>query len=93
MKIAVPTRNHVIDDHFGHCEYYTIFTISENKEIIGIETEASPEGCGCKSNIASILARSQPYACRQYGRRSKKYIESPSHSSYPRMLRSGRSSR
>ena len=56
MKIAVPTRNHVIDDHFGHCEYYTIFTISENKEIIGIETEASPEGCGCKSNIASILA-------------------------------------
>ncbi len=56
MKIAVPTRNHAIDDHFGHCEYYTIFTISENKEIICTETEASPEGCGCKSNIASILA-------------------------------------
>lgn len=55
MKIAIPTRNHVVDDHFGHCEYYTIFTIDENRRITCTETEASPEGCGCKSDIASIL--------------------------------------
>lgn len=55
MKIAVPTRENQIDDHFGHCEYYTIFTISPEKQITGIETLPSPEGCGCKSNIASVL--------------------------------------
>ncbi len=55
MKLAIPTRNHIVDDHFGHCEYYTIFTIGENNRIICTETQASPEGCGCKSNIASVL--------------------------------------
>lgn len=55
MKIAIPTRNGVVDDHFGHCAYYTIFTIGENKQIIRTETQDSPEGCGCKSNIASVL--------------------------------------
>ena len=23
-KIAIPTREGMIDDHFGHCAYYTI---------------------------------------------------------------------
>lgn len=55
MKVAVPTRNNVVDDHFGHCEYYTIFTINENKQIVYTEIQASPEGCGCKSDIASTL--------------------------------------
>lgn len=55
MKIAIPTRNYIVDDHFGHCEYYTIFTVDENKQITCTETQASPEGCGCKSNIASVL--------------------------------------
>jgi len=56
MKIALPSRENRIDDHFGHCEYYTIFTVNDNKEIINQETLASPSGCGCKSNIASTLA-------------------------------------
>lgn len=54
MKIAVPTREGVVDDHFGHCAYYTIYTVAEGR----IEAEsrlASPEGCGCKSGIASVL--------------------------------------
>lgn len=35
-KIAVPvTSNNKIDDHFGHCEFYRIFTISETNEIVG----------------------------------------------------------
>jgi len=32
MKIAVPTtQNNLVDAHFGHCEFYTIFTIDNNK--------------------------------------------------------------
>ena len=55
MKIAIPTRNQVVDNHFGHCEYYTIYTIDENQKIINQTRDDSPEGCGCKSNIASVL--------------------------------------
>jgi len=56
MKIALPSRQNLIDDHFGHCEYFTIFTIDNNKKILGQETITSPVGCGCKSNIAQTLA-------------------------------------
>jgi len=33
MKVAIPTRGNVVDDHFGHCEAYTVFTVNENKKI------------------------------------------------------------
>mgnify|MGYP003310573630 CR=1 FL=1 len=56
MKIAVPTRENQIDSHFGHCDHYTIYTI-ENRQIVAEETMASPEGCGCKSGIAPVLAQ------------------------------------
>jgi predicted Fe-Mo cluster-binding NifX family protein len=55
MKIAVPTRDNNVDEHFGHCEYYTIFTVNENKVIEKSEILPSPQGCGCKSNIAGVL--------------------------------------
>jgi predicted Fe-Mo cluster-binding NifX family protein len=56
MKIAVPvTNNNQIEDHFGHCEFYNVYTISENNEIKDIQTLESEQGCGCKSNIASVL--------------------------------------
>ncbi len=54
-KIAIPTREHQVDDHFGHCAYYTIFTVDEHQNVVERETLPSPEGCGCKSNIASVL--------------------------------------
>jgi predicted Fe-Mo cluster-binding NifX family protein len=57
MKIAVPvTSENQIDGHFGHCESYGVFTISENKEITSIQNIESSEGCGCKSDIADVLA-------------------------------------
>lgn len=56
MKIALPTRDGQIDDHFGHCDHYTIFTLDDDNKIINKEAMASPEGCGCKSDIAPILA-------------------------------------
>lgn len=55
MKIAVPTRGNIVDDHFGHCEAYSVFTIDNNKNIENAELYPSPQECGCKSNIASLL--------------------------------------
>ncbi|MDD5457047.1 MAG: NifB/NifX family molybdenum-iron cluster-binding protein [Candidatus Margulisbacteria bacterium] len=57
MKIALPTIDNKIDDHFGHCEYFTIYSVN-NREIISEAVIKSPEGCGCKSNIAQTLAES-----------------------------------
>ena len=57
MKIAVPvTADKQVDGHFGHCEYYSIFSISAEGEITDVKTIPSVEGCGCKSNIAGVLA-------------------------------------
>lgn len=57
MKIAVPvTRENEVDDHFGHCEYYSVFNISTEGQIIDMQTIPSFQGCGCKSNIAGVLA-------------------------------------
>jgi len=57
MKIAIPvTRENRIDDHFGHCEFYGVYTISEKNEIVDVQTIKSEQGCGCKSNIAGVLA-------------------------------------
>jgi len=57
MKIAIPiTKSNQIDDHFGHCEFYGVYTISDNNEIVDVQSIKSEQGCGCKSNIASVLA-------------------------------------
>jgi predicted Fe-Mo cluster-binding NifX family protein len=55
MKIAIPTRGTIVDDHFGHCESYTIYSINKNKEIENADLFPAPQGCGCKSNIANVL--------------------------------------
>lgn len=57
MKIAVPVGSvNEVDSHFGHCESYGVYNISDKNEIIAINRIQSPEGCGCKSDIASVLA-------------------------------------
>jgi predicted Fe-Mo cluster-binding NifX family protein len=57
MKIAVPIAgNDKIDDHFGHCESYSIYSVSDNKQITDISSLKHEQGCGCKSNIAQKLA-------------------------------------
>jgi len=57
MKIAVPiTTESLIDDHFGHCAYYGIYTVSDDRRIEEISVLESEQGCGCKSNIATTLA-------------------------------------
>ena len=56
MKIAVPTKeNNQVDAHFGHCGFYTIYTISDQNKVMTEERMDSPQGCGCKSNIAETF--------------------------------------
>lgn len=59
MKIAIPTKDHKVDDHFGHCAYYTIFEVDMKAKKIVSKPEIfpSPQGCGCKSDIAERLKR------------------------------------
>lgn len=55
MKIALPTSGNFVDDHFGHCEMFTVFSIDENNDVVGSEIVPAAEGCGCKSGIATVL--------------------------------------
>ena len=57
MKVAVPARDGFVDAHFGHCEHFMVYSLDERNEVVDEEKVDSPEGCGCKSNIAGILAR------------------------------------
>lgn len=54
--IALPSRDGKIDDHFGHCEYFTLVEVMDQKIIQKTKLD-SPEGCGCKSGVAPILAQ------------------------------------
>lgn len=55
MKIAIPTRGGQVDEHFGHCESYTVYSVADG-QLADQVSVASPSGCGCKSNIATVLA-------------------------------------
>jgi predicted Fe-Mo cluster-binding NifX family protein len=55
MKIAIPSINNMVDNHFGHCDNFTIYTIDDNHAIMHEELYASPSGCGCKSNLAGTF--------------------------------------
>lgn len=55
LKIAIPTVGNVVDDHFGHCDHYTIFEVNGKMEIENELFLPAGQGCGCKSNISTIL--------------------------------------
>ena len=54
-KLAIPTREGRVDDHFGHCDHYMVYTIDDEQHIVSSKRLESPQGCGCKSNIASVM--------------------------------------
>jgi predicted Fe-Mo cluster-binding NifX family protein len=37
-KIAVPSRGNMVDEHFGHCEAFTVYHIDEKNTIATRET-------------------------------------------------------
>lgn len=54
-KIAIPTRSGNVDEHFGHCESFTIFTLDADKNVTATESFTPPPACGCKSNLVETL--------------------------------------
>ncbi|OIO03325.1 MAG: dinitrogenase iron-molybdenum cofactor biosynthesis protein [Desulfovibrionaceae bacterium CG1_02_65_16] len=54
-KIAVPTRAGQVDEHFGHCEGFTVYTVDDAKAVVGQERFTPPPACGCKSNLIGTL--------------------------------------
>lgn len=58
MKIALPSRNdgNLVDEHFGHAESFTVLTISDDHQIVSQEIVPAGAACGCRSNIAGVLA-------------------------------------
>jgi predicted Fe-Mo cluster-binding NifX family protein len=57
MKIALPSNQNQVDAHFGHCQYFTVFTVNENNKIVAEDKVNSAAGCGCKSNIVETLSQ------------------------------------
>ncbi len=57
MKIAVPVQAGLVDEHFGHCKEFLVFEVSADGSLRSEATIPSTEGCGCKSGVASVLAR------------------------------------
>ena len=55
MKIAIPTKNNQIENHFGRCEEYTVFTVEKEQVIANTESFSPKQGCGCMNDIAHIL--------------------------------------
>jgi predicted Fe-Mo cluster-binding NifX family protein len=59
MKIAVPLRDDGrVDEHFGHCKEFRVFQFDDGKALVEESVIPSADGCGCKSDIASVLAKS-----------------------------------
>ena len=56
MKVALPSIGEHVDGHFGHCEFFTIFTIDDQNQIVHEERLVPSPGCGCKSGVAGELA-------------------------------------
>ncbi len=57
MKIAIPTRDQQVDNHFGHCEYFSVYELDEQMCIVAQTELRTSKECGCKSNLAEELAR------------------------------------
>ena len=55
-KIAVPSRTGMVDEHFGHCAYFTVFTVDDDNTILAEDRFTPPPVCGCKSNLVAELA-------------------------------------
>jgi predicted DNA-binding protein (UPF0251 family)/predicted Fe-Mo cluster-binding NifX family protein len=57
MKIAVPSGGGLVDEHFGHCREFLVFSKGFGGILSQEPSIDSPEGCGCKSGVAAELAR------------------------------------
>ena len=44
MKIALPSNGTHVDEHFGHCQCFTIFDVDNENTIVAEETLTPPPG-------------------------------------------------
>jgi len=56
-KVALPSKGEMIDNHFGHCEKFTIVSLNQDNDAVEFVDYKGPETCGCKSDLASDLAK------------------------------------
>jgi len=71
MKIAVPTRANAVDNHFGYCLYFTIFTAEKGKiieervyeTITAPGLRQDPEKALCEMGVNVILAGEVAEGC------------------------------
>jgi len=58
-KIAVPNKNGRVDQHYGSCDVFSIFTIEADADTrVGGQTEISARALrGCKTGLADELKR------------------------------------
>ena len=68
MKIALPSKENIIDSHFGHCDHFTVYTINDKKEIIAEEICLT---CRMRMQIEyslnALFGGCKGDACGQYG--------------------------
>ncbi|MCS3901198.1 NifB/NifX family molybdenum-iron cluster-binding protein [Methanococcus voltae] len=56
MKLAIPIINEKVSEHFGKSEYFIIYEINENNEVIGSKKlENNPCGDGSHSGHGSTV--------------------------------------
>ena len=56
IKIAIPSKENQVDNHFGHCEYFSVIELNDELEVTHQYEMPASENCGCKSNLAEKLA-------------------------------------
>jgi predicted Fe-Mo cluster-binding NifX family protein len=56
VRIAVPSRDGLVDAHFGHCKEFIVFAIGDDGSLSSETALPAPAGCGCRSGVAADLA-------------------------------------
>jgi predicted DNA-binding protein (UPF0251 family)/predicted Fe-Mo cluster-binding NifX family protein len=54
--VAIPVRDGLVEPHFGHCEEFRLFRLS-NERLSEEPALSNPLSCDCKSGIAAVLAK------------------------------------
>lgn len=53
-RIAIPTHNEMVEQHFGHSKEYTILSIDNYRNVVHSETIPVKDSV-CKSDMAALL--------------------------------------
>ena len=78
MILAIPTREGMVDDHFGHCAYYTVIALNDQKQVEhrfrhagdGHHAHACRQhGNGCLQQAQRAWNNRHPWLSRQSGGR------------------------